>query len=433
MRATLADAERRLERLRAQLEGGSAASDPSLERATEDLGVALEELHVTLEELDTTNEELGAAKLNAELEGRRYRELFQLIPAACLVTDPKGVIVEANRAAGSLLGHSTQQLTGKPLSVFVVGDDQARYFELLDRLKVGGPEVLEEEELRFRSATDRRFTAGVTAVPERDAHRVTIGGKWLVRDLTIQIRRERERRGRSDREAYRHVAGGVIHHLNNLLASIRGYSEILEKLPGIEARGLRAAHQIQAGTERGERLTRQLLAFARAGSQQLEPRSINTVVEEICEMAVQMVPSGTQLFRQLSPKAGTASMDVLSVYQAVLNLIFNSRDALEGGGEIRVATSSAELDEETAAALEIRPGRYVTVTVTDSGSGMDAETRARALEPFFSTKAIGSGFGLGLSTADAIVREAGGALDIRSQVDAGTEVTLYFPATESLE
>jgi len=147
-------------------------------------------------------------------------------------------------------------------------------------------------------------------------------------------------------------------------------------------------------------------------------------------MAREILREEVRIETTLSSEAGAIHGDVMGLYQAILNLVFNARDALEGGGEIEVATHPVDVDTELADKLDLGSGRYVAISVSDSGAGMDAETRARAPEPFFSTKAIGSGFGLGLSTAEAIVREARGALELQSDPSAGTVARLYLPCAD---
>lgn len=431
IRSSMIGVEQRLALLQSELQSGAVTRTPALDQASEDLAVSLEELHVALEEVETTNEELASAKLAAEEESRRYEQLFQLAPAASLVTDAAGVIQEANLEAESLLGRRALYLIGKPLSVCVDPADRSRFVRFLDQIKVSDGSAMEDTEIWIQSGSDRRFTAGLTGVPIRDREGRVRGARWLVRDISSQLREERGRREAGEREAYRQMAGGVINHVNNLLASIRGYSEIIARQPETGDRALNAANRIHAATERGERMTRQLLSFAREGRQPATARSINRLVQQACVNAKQYIPEGARLTADLFDDAPFADVriGVRDVDQIVFNLILNAADALGHEGEIFVATEIVTLDEAATGRLDLDldPGRYLIISVRDNGAGMDSETRARAFEPFYSTKPIGKGFGLGLSTVEATVQEAKGAAIIQSEPGAGSSVALYLP------
>jgi len=426
---SVSDLERRLAALQREIESGEVPRTPAIEQVSADLSVSLEELNVALEELESTNEELAASKLAAEREGLRYAELFQLAPAACFVTDLAGVIEEANFAAKQLLDRSARQLLGKPLSTFVSANDQPRFFRLLDRIAQSPAGTqLGEETFGLRDVAGRSFEAGITVLPSSDLDGTHRAARWLVRDLSDQLRAERMRRQAGERAAYRHVAGGVIHHLNNLLGSIRGYSDMLSRERSITSRGLRAASQIHAATLRGERLTNQLLAFARVSRRKPERLVLDSIAHEACLGAREFLTESSAIEERLAAgRDARICVDGEDLYQAILGLIFNAQEARRDGGEIIVETALHDIDEDRARELAVSPGRFACVVVRDSGVGMEQETRERALEPFFSTKPISTGFGLGLSTVEAILLEASGAIAIESELGMGSAVTLYLP------
>lgn len=435
IRSSMADIDRRLARLRSSIECGAEQRTPALDQALEDLCTSLEELNVALEELESTNEELATAKLTAESEGRRYQNLFQLTPGACLVTDRSGVIQELNQAGERLLGRHARYLAGKPLSTFVLPTDHSHFFGFLDRVCSSGGEVVGEEEVRIqRSMTDLPLTVGLTALPIVDLQGREVGACWLIRDLSAQLRAERSRMEASERTAYRYIAGGVIHHVNNLLGSIRGYSEILAASRDVAPGDQRAVRQIHAATQRGERFTTQLLAFARAGRPAAQAQPIHFLIDEACESAAAALTNGTRIVKDLSSEASSISVriDPKDFSQAFLGLILNAQDAQDSGEAIEVFSRIVHSDEVKARRLDLEPGGYVAISVRDQGRGMDSQTHARALEPFFSTKAIGSGFGLGLSTVEAVVREARGAIDLESSAGLGSVATIYLPISRPL-
>jgi signal transduction histidine kinase len=186
--------------------------------------------------------------------------------------------------------------------------------------------------------------------------------------------------------------------------------------------------KIYEATECGERLTKQLLSFARNERTLSKTQPVNVFVQHACEVADETLDPETEISMDLSPDAGLVQVDGQDLYQAMLSLIYNARDSMTGGGAIEVSTRVAILDEQTGAALDLDPGRYVKIVVRDSGGGMNDEIRSRVFDPFFSTKPIGAGFGLGLTIVEAIVREAKGAVDLQSVIGSGSIVTLYLPS-----
>ena len=226
-------------------------------------------------------------------------------------------------------------------------------------------------------------------------------------------------------QAVGQLAGGIAHDFNNLLTAMLGYCELLE--PRVREHPAAAAHleeALKAG-ERARALVDQILTFSRGRVSSPERCDLNDTVGNLRGLLLPLLPEGIELDVQLDPELGALRADPTQLEQVVLNLALNARDAMQGGGRLRIATANADVDEAEGQALGLRAGRYVTLTVQDDGSGMDTLTATRLFEPFFTTKPDGTG--LGLATVYGIVTSAGGQVHVESQLGRGARFTVYLP------
>jgi PAS domain S-box-containing protein len=260
----------------------------------------------------------------------------------------------------------------------------------------------------------------------------TMGGRpariTAVRDVTEARALQHQLLQSQKMEAIGQLAGGVAHDFNNLLTVIKSYGAFLleESLDDAERR--ESVEQIVAAADRAAALTRQLLAFSRR--QMLDPRvlNLNTVVTDIEKMLRRIVTERISFRTALREPLGTVRADVGQIEQVIVNLAVNARDAMPSGGELTIATANTEVSEDAAAAKSgQRPGRWVTITVSDTGTGIDEATRARMFEPFFTTKERGLGTGLGLSTTLGIVEQSGGYVRVESEVGRGSTFEVSLP------
>lgn len=261
----------------------------------------------------------------------------------------------------------------------------------------------------------------------------------LIPAIERELREARNRRAR--REAEHHfrqaqkmesvgrLAGGIAHDFNNVLTAILGYSYFLQGSfqPG-DAR-LDDLGEIIKATNRAAALTQQLLAFSRR--QVLAPRvlDLNSSVRNIEKMLRRLIGEDIEFATVLETELGRVKVDPGQIEQVLMNLAVNARDAMAGGGKLTLTTSNTEIGEPSAE-TSLPPGRYVTLAVTDTGTGMDAATQARIFEPFFTTKDAGKGTGLGLSTVHGIVNQSGGGIVVRSSPGHGTTFQIYFPRVD---
>jgi len=229
-------------------------------------------------------------------------------------------------------------------------------------------------------------------------------------------------------EAVGRLAGGVAHDFNNLLTIINGHSDILLDRIGSPEAQRHNVEQIQRAAGRAVSMTRQLLAFSRM--QVLQPRilDLNVVVSEMGKMLPRLIGEHIEYTFVPGEKLSSVKADPGQIEQVILNLVVNSRDAMPDGGSIVARTCNLVVDEATAAGRPpMTPGRYVQLSVSDTGHGMDDDTKTHIFEPFFTTKGVGKGTGLGLATVYGVVKQSGGFIWVESSVGSGTTFEIYLP------
>jgi PAS domain S-box-containing protein len=256
----------------------------------------------------------------------------------------------------------------------------------------------------------------------------------LAHDITARKRLEEQFRHAQKMEAVGRLAGGVAHDFNNLLTAILGHSELLlgDMSPSDPRRD--DLSEIVLAAERAAALTRQLLAFSR--QQVLEPHllDINAIVTQLSKMLHRLLGEDIDLSLALAPELGFVKADPGQMEQVLVNLAVNSRDAMPDGGKLTIETWEQDVEQDQAHAEQpIAPGRYVMIGISDTGAGMDEETRRRLFEPFFTTKEAGKGTGLGLSTVYGIVTQSGGYIWVYSEPGRGTTFKIYLPRADEAE
>ncbi|HUI79369.1 MAG TPA: response regulator [Bryobacteraceae bacterium] len=254
--------------------------------------------------------------------------------------------------------------------------------------------------------------------------------------LAARLRRERNRleeqfRQSQKMEAVGRLAGGVAHDFNNLLTVITGYSDLLLAKRDLPENQRTALEQIRRSAERGGALTNQLLAFSRR--QPLQPRTIhvNELVLQIEKLLRRLIGEDIELVTIPAATRDVVEADPARLEQVIMNLAVNARDAMPNGGKLTIETGFAQLSESfPSRQLGVKPGGYVTISIVDTGVGMDEETQSHLFEPFFTTKNPGRGTGLGLATAYGIIRQSGGAIGFFSELGLGTTARIYLPMSD---
>src|SRR5665213_801383 len=358
----------------------------------------------------------------------RYRRLFEAAQDGILILDAHtGAITDANPFLVQLLGYSHAEFLGMALWDLGLFKDIEESKNAFHELQT--KQYIRYEDMPLKTRGGRcinvEFVSNVYGVNSTKVIQCNI------RDITqrkeAEQQKERIRQGQK-MEAVGQLAGGLAHDFNNLLGVILGYCEILEEKPDLAASSHAMIVEIHSAGTSAKNLTQSLLAFSRR--QVLQPifLDLNESVKRMDTMLNRLIGDDIQLKSILQEDLGTIKADPNQLEQVLMNLVINARDAMPKGGKIAVVTSNVEIDETYARQHSpIRPGRYVLLTVTDTGSGMDSETQSHIFEPFFSTKAPGRGTGLGLSTVFGIVKQSEGMISVYSEVGKGTTFKIHFP------
>ena len=359
----------------------------------------------------------------------RYRRIVETTDEGVLVTDAGGRVTFANSRLSEMLGRSVDDLQGRRVADLVPPEDRDAVAERLLAADRHGHR--EQYDLRLRRADGRDLWVRASASPLPDDSGAVVGRLAMLADVTEQRSLEHQVRQVQKLDAVGQLASGVAHDFNNLLTVIDGYAAILLQQLDHSRPERRQVQHIHAAALRASALTKQLAAFAR--DQHVEPQvlSLNEVVSDVRGMLARLIPTSVAVVMQPSSEPVLVRADRGRIEQVVINLAVNARDAMPDGGLLSIGTGLVELAEADAERQGLPTGWNVMLTVSDTGLGMTPEIRARALEPFFTTKEPGRGTGLGLATVYGIVRQAGGHLAIYSEPGVGTTVKVLLPqATE---
>ncbi len=254
-----------------------------------------------------------------------------------------------------------------------------------------------------------------------------------ISEITERKNLEAQVRHAQRMESLGRLAAGVAHDFNNLLTIISGRSDLLLSALAPDDPKRDDVLQIYLAGERGSGLTRQLLAFSRRSVLELRVLDLNEVVRENEKLLRRVIGEDVRLSLALAPGLWRVRADAGQIGQVLINVVINARDAMPAGGDLTLRSANVEVDAVQAAmGSAVRPGRFVALTVTDTGSGMTPEVQSRIFEPFFTTKEPGIGTGLGLATAYGIVQQTGGFIDVASELGRGTSFTFHFPATDEV-
>jgi two-component system cell cycle sensor histidine kinase/response regulator CckA len=357
------------------------------------------------------------------LSEQRLQAIFDSAPVGISTRDLSGRLIEVNRAYARMLGFEPEELRGTRISEISDGDDpdaERRFQELLE-----GRRERVDVERRYIRRDGRRMEAHVTSLLVRGAGGEPRFALGIVEDVTERRRLEQQLRQSQKMEALGRLAGGVAHDFNNVLTVILAVGEVVAATLGEEHELAGELDEISRAALHGSALTRQLLAFSR--NQVVEPVALELgeVTSRLSAMLARLLGDDVELLI-LTPEPIVVRADPHQLEQVLLNLAVNARDAMPGGGRLTIATAAVVLDADDAP-LELPAGRYAVLSVSDTGTGMDAETASRAFEPFFTTKAAGAGTGLGLATVFGIVKQSGGAVSVYSEPGHGTTFRVHLP------
>jgi PAS domain S-box-containing protein len=406
-------------------------------REREDVLRTLAHLNVGLESaVAERTEHLRAATEHADRIADILNSTFVSMADAVIVADADGRITLSNPAADQLLG--PRELIGSDewrkthLMFYPDGVTPFPPLETPMRRTMCGEAVDNVEVVLRRPADIKPVHIILSGRPIMDSTGLLKGAVIVFRDVTAERETERQLRHSQKMDAIGQLTGGVAHDFNNILTVIMTTIEILGDAVADQPQLAMIARMIDEAAERGAALTQQLLAFAR--KQPLQPRStdINRLILDAAKLLRPTLGEHMEVECVLDEAVALALVDPTQLTSALLNLAINSRDAMPGGGKLTITSGNVKLDETHAdMQSEVKPGPYVLVTVSDTGTGIPASIRDKVFEPFFTTKGAGRGTGLGLSMVYGFVKQSGGHIKIYSDEGSGTTIKIYLPHADA--
>jgi|HubBroStandDraft_6_1064221.scaffolds.fasta_scaffold27990_2 two-component system cell cycle sensor histidine kinase/response regulator CckA len=361
-------------------------------------------------------------------------QLVECTPEAISVLNTQHGIMRINGEFTRLFGFCPEEALGRNIDALIVPSERIAETQWVgDALASGQRVALETKRQRKDGTLVDVFMSGAPVV----VNGVQVAFYALYRDISEQKRAEEERRVLEDQfrqaqkmEAVGRLAGGVAHDFNNLLMVISGYSEVLLGYTESDSYLHPKIAAIQQAADRASSLTRQLLAFSRKQMLELRVVDVNAIVKDMERLVRPLIGENIILETRLASDLGRTRADAGQLEQVIMNLVVNAKDAMPKGGKITLETRNESLGDGPKENLYIQSGRYVLLSITDTGFGMDKETQSRIFEPFFTTKEKGKGTGLGLSTVYGIVKQSGGYIFAKSELGCGASFRIYLPQVE---
>lgn len=361
----------------------------------------------------------------------RYQYLVQHSPDIIYILDAHGVFTFVNGTVERLLGFRPDALCGQPFTAIVHDDDVERASRCCAH--VHREQQRMEMKFRVRGAGDRYRIFAVThtpiEAPGADDPEKIRGTYGVARDITERKQLEDQLAQAKKMEALGALAGGIAHDFNNVLMGIMGYTSLmLAELDRAHPQYAKL-QSIEQHVRSGAALARQLLNFARGRTGEVLPVNLNELLDKTSQM-FSRTKRELVVQRRFDPELAAAAVDPGQMEQVFLNLFLNAWQAMPGGGRLTIATENRILDHADAEAVGLLSGRYVAVTVSDTGVGMDEEVMQHIFEPFFTTKESERGTGLGLASVYGIIKNHNGTIRVASRKGAGTTFTILLPATD---
>jgi two-component system cell cycle sensor histidine kinase/response regulator CckA len=360
----------------------------------------------------------------------RYRALFSQSMDGIYVTSREGTLLDANQAFLDTLGYKRDDIVrGDIRIVYANPSDRDLFVKTID-----ASGSVKDYPLSFKRKDGKEVECLLTSSVRRAGDGAIVGYQGILRDITEQASLQKQLLQAQKMEAVGTLAGGVAHDFNNVLQVTLGYTELMLGHQGLPQRVRADLKKVNDSSRQGAELVQRLLTFSRKAEFKPQPLDLNRRITDLVEILERTIPKMIQIQLLLDEDLATINADKNQIDQVLMNLAVNARDAMPDKGKLIFETTNILLDQEYAGAhLDAKSGHHILLMVTDTGSGMDKETVERIFEPFYTTKSVGEGTGLGLAMVHGIVKQHGGHVRCYSEPGHGTTFKIYIPALTSGE
>jgi PAS domain S-box-containing protein len=386
-----------------------------------------EDIGFALYNMERDKERKKADKAVKESEGR-YRTLFEDSKDAIYIILREGMFVDVNQAMLDLFGYTRDEMMGMSiLDIYNNPNDRSVVINILD--KKGS---LKDYPVKFKSRDGTEILCVLTATVKRENDRI-IGYQGIIRDMTEQKKLEAQLQQAQKMEAIGTLAGGIAHDFNNILGAIIGYTEIADLQVPEDNKAKESLKEVLKAGRRARDLVKQILAFSRKGEQERIPIQISPIVKEALKLLRSSLPTTIEIRQDIKSDTGIVEADPTQIHQIMMNLCTNASHAMrENGGILEVGIRNVEVGswDSESGYLDMTPGPYLLLSISDTGQGMTPEVLERILEPYYTTKEKGEGTGLGLSVVHGIVKNYGGTITAYSEPGKGSTFHVYLPVIQ---
>ena len=397
----------------------------------ENLTRETEQLVLNEKQQKALQKEVSERKLSEEAlkcSEARFRQIYDKAPMMMLALDRDGMIRSVNAKCLQGLGYAREELLSREIDVLLSEEGKKTFSPCFDSLWSAGEihdvffHYLKKDRSKIQALTDGVVLEDPSWGP------VSL---LTVRDVTHEQFLEKQLREAQKMEALGTLAGGVAHDFNNLLQVIFGYADLLMLRSDKDSANYQGIRTVREAARRGSELVKQVLTFSRRVESNPITLDLNHEVEKASQLLERTIPKMVAIDLNLDPGPNMIYADPIQIEQIILNLAVNAKDAMPDGGKLTIETRNVSLDESYCGKYpEVQPGAYVCLRISDTGHGIERDDLERIFEPFFSTKKLGEGTGLGLSTVFGLVKMHGGHITCDSQRHKGTTFQIYFPAIE---
>ncbi|HET8921726.1 MAG TPA: response regulator [Candidatus Acidoferrum sp.] len=374
--------------------------------------------------------ELGRTRNALRQSEERFQELFENAKDIIFTLDLEGNFTSVNKSAETLMGWSREEAKKINIKNLVAPEHLNLCRQMMTRILNDEPFQQLEINL-FRKDGQKVLLETSARLIQSDGKKKGVQG--IARDVTERRNLENMVRQSQKLDAIGRLSGGLAHDFNNLLCVISGHTELLSERLESEHPGARNVTQIKKAVDSASALVRQLVAFSRKQVFYPQTLDLNRLVVETEKLLGRLIGEHIEFSYSLHPLLGRVRVDPVQIEQVIVNLVLNARDAMPQGGKLRIETNNIDLGETCwSKRANVPAGNYVVLLVSDNGSGMDKETQNRIFEPFYTTKELGKGTGLGLATVYGIVKQSGGSIWVYSEPGQGTTFKIYLPRVDAI-